>query len=63
MFVGFATRFLWLSKQLLVNNFTFDSITITPKQAPFAPGVDYMTDYDEWLRIQVIYSIYIYIYI
>ena len=42
-----------LSEQLLVNKFTFDSMTITPKHTVFATGVDYMTEYDEWLRIQV----------
>lgn len=30
-----------------------DSIMVTPKQETFAPGVDYMTDYDSWLFIQV----------
>lgn len=43
----------WLYEKLLVNDFTFDSLTVTPKQTNFAAGVDYMTDYDEWLRIQV----------
>ena len=45
--------------QLLVKNFTIDSITVKPLQTTYAPGVDYMADYDEWLFIQV--SIYIYI--
>ena len=43
--------------QLLVKNFTIDSITVKPLQTTYAPGVDYMADYDEWLFIQV--SIYI----
>ena len=47
--------------QLLVKNFTIDSITVKPLQTTYAPGVDYMADYDEWLFIQV--SIYTYIYI
>ncbi|CAM9161286.1 unnamed protein product [Laminaria digitata] len=38
--------------QLLVKDFTLDSITVTPKMTTFVPGVDYMTDYDEWLHIQ-----------
>nr|CAF04025.1 vanadium-dependent iodoperoxidase 1 [Laminaria digitata] len=38
--------------QLLVKDFTIDSITVTPMQKTFAPGADYMTDYDEWLSIQ-----------
>ncbi|CAM9093034.1 unnamed protein product [Laminaria digitata] len=38
--------------QLLVKDFTIDSITVTPMQTTFAPGVDYMADYDEWLFIQ-----------
>ncbi|CAM9093102.1 unnamed protein product [Laminaria digitata] len=38
--------------QLLVKDFTLDSITATPMQTTFAPGVDYMADYDEWLFIQ-----------
>ena len=47
--------------QLLVKNFTIDSITAKPLQTTYAPGVDYMADYDEWLFIQV--SIYMYIYV
>lgn len=39
--------------QLLVKDFTLDSITVTPKQITYVPGVDYMTDYDDWLHIQV----------
>ena len=39
--------------QLLVKDFTLDSMVISPRQTTFAPGVDYMTDYDEWLHIQV----------
>lgn len=39
--------------QLLVNDFTMDSITVTPKQATFAPGVDYMTSHADWLFVQV----------
>ena len=30
-----------------------DSLEVTPKQTTYAPGVDYMTDYDSWLHIQV----------
>lgn len=36
-----------------MKDFTLDSITVTPKMTTFVPGVDYMTDYDEWLHIQV----------
>ncbi|CAN0474286.1 unnamed protein product, partial [Scytosiphon promiscuus] len=39
--------------QLLVQDFSLDSITVTPKQTTLAPGVDYMTAYDQWLFIQV----------
>ncbi|CAN0482345.1 unnamed protein product, partial [Laminaria digitata] len=38
--------------QLLVKDFTIDSITVKPMQKMFAPGADYMADYDEWLFIQ-----------
>ncbi|CAM9992880.1 unnamed protein product, partial [Ascophyllum nodosum] len=38
--------------QLLVNSFTIDSIKVQPKQTTFAPGVNYMVDFDEWLNIQ-----------
>ncbi|CAM9376610.1 unnamed protein product [Laminaria digitata] len=38
--------------QLLVKDFTIDSITVTPTRKKFAPGADYMADYDEWLFIQ-----------
>ncbi|CAM9166878.1 unnamed protein product, partial [Laminaria digitata] len=38
--------------QLLVKDFTLDSITAAPMQKTFASGVDYMADYDEWLFIQ-----------
>ncbi|CAM9447778.1 unnamed protein product [Laminaria digitata] len=38
--------------QLLVKDFTIDSITVAPMQTTFAPGVDYMADYDELLFIQ-----------
>ena len=41
------------SCQLLVKDFTIDSITVTPKQKTTAPGINYMTDFDEWLYIQV----------
>ena len=41
------------SSQLLVMNFTIDSITVTPKQTTTAPGINFMTDFDEWLFIQV----------
>ena len=50
--VGFATRRFALH-QLLVKDFTIDSITVKPLQTTFASGVDYMADYDEWLFIQV----------
>lgn len=43
----------FLLYQLLVKDFTIDSITSTPQQTTFATGVDYMADYDEWLLIQV----------
>nr|CAQ51446.1 putative vanadium-dependent iodoperoxidase 3 [Laminaria digitata] len=38
--------------QLLVQDFTIDSITVAPIQKTFEPGADYMADYDEWLFIQ-----------
>ncbi|CAN0012995.1 unnamed protein product [Ectocarpus sp. 4 AP-2014] len=38
--------------QLLVKDFTVDSITVTPEQATFKPGVDYMTGHGDWLFIQ-----------
>ncbi|CAN0395332.1 unnamed protein product, partial [Scytosiphon promiscuus] len=38
--------------QLLVKDFTIDSITVKAQQTTFATGVDYMADYDEWLFIQ-----------
>ncbi|CAM9469228.1 unnamed protein product [Sphacelaria rigidula] len=41
-----------ITQQLLVKNYTMDSITISPKATTFAPGVDYMTDYESWLHIQ-----------
>ena len=42
-----------LVKQLLVNSFTIDAITVEPKQETFAPDLNYMVDFDEWLNIQV----------
>ena len=39
--------------QLLVKDFTIDSITTAAQQTTFAPGIDHMADYDEWLFIQV----------
>ena len=30
-----------------------DSLTVTPKQSTYLKGNDYMTEYDEWLDIQV----------
>ncbi|CAN0394251.1 unnamed protein product, partial [Scytosiphon promiscuus] len=39
--------------QLLVKDFTIDSLTVTPRQTTFETGADYMTDFDEWLDIQV----------
>lgn len=41
------------ARQLLNNDFTFDSISIRPKMTTLTPGVDYMTDFDSWLHIQV----------
>eukprot|EP00752_Nemacystus_decipiens_P010080 g8982.t1 len=49
-FVGVETG--PMVSQLLVNDFTMDSITVAPKQATFAPGVDYMTSHDDWLFVQ-----------
>ena len=46
-----------------MKNFTIDSITVKPLQTTYAPGVDYMADYDEWLFIQVRIHTYIYVYI
>ena len=45
--------FIELFYQLLVKDFIIDSITVTPKQKTLAPGINYMTDFDEWLFIQV----------
>lgn len=42
-----------LSNQLLLSDFTMDSLEVTPRQTTYVPGVDYMTDYDNWLHIQV----------
>lgn len=39
--------------QLLISDVTIDSISITPMQTTYAPNVDYMTDYDDWLSVQV----------
>ena len=39
--------------QLLLRDVTIDSITVSPLQRTFAPGVDYMTAYDDWLFVQV----------
>lgn len=39
--------------QLLVNESTVDSINVSTTQTTFMPGVDYMTDYNKRLRIQV----------
>ena len=49
--------------QLLVKDFTIDSITVKAQQTTFAPGVDYMADYDEWLFIQVREAIRVNVYI
>eukprot|EP00903_Cladosiphon_okamuranus_P011260 g10618.t1 len=49
-FVGVETG--PMVSQLLVHDFTMDSITVTPKQATFVPGVDYMTSHADWLFIQ-----------
>ena len=46
--------------QLLVKDFTIDSITAKAQLTTFAPGVDYMADYDEWLFIQVSEAIIMY---
>ena len=53
--LGFVavTRCVMRLNQLLVKDFTIDSITVPPMQTTFAPGADYMADYDEWLFIQV----------
>ena len=39
-------------EQLLVKDFSLDSITCSPRQTTYVPGVDYMTSYDDWLYIQ-----------
>lgn len=39
--------------QLLSNDFVLDSISVDPKITTFVSGVDYMTDFDSWLHIQV----------
>ncbi|CAN0382991.1 unnamed protein product [Ascophyllum nodosum] len=49
-FVGVGTG--PFTSELLVNSFTIDSITVKPKQETFAPGVNYLVDFDEWLNIQ-----------
>ncbi|CAN0417190.1 unnamed protein product, partial [Laminaria digitata] len=38
--------------QLLVKDFSLDSITVVSKQTTLAPGVDYMTAYADWLFVQ-----------
>ncbi|CAM9167488.1 unnamed protein product, partial [Laminaria digitata] len=38
--------------QLLVKDFTLDSITVPARQTTYMPGHDYMTDYEDWLFIQ-----------
>ena len=40
-------------KQLLLKGFTMDSLNVRPMQTTPVPGVDFMTDYDSWLHIQV----------
>ena len=52
-----------LINRLLVKDFTIDSITVKAQQTTFAPGVDYMADYDEWLFIQVCEAIRVNVYI
>lgn len=37
----------------MANNFTLDSIEVEPKIDTFIPGLDYMTDFDNWLLVQV----------
>ena len=49
----YAPALLPREPQFLLKDFTLDSITVTPQQTTFATGFDYMTDYDEWLNIQV----------
>lgn len=36
-----------------MKDFTLDSITVSPMQVTYVPGVDYMTSYVDWLYIQV----------
>ena len=55
----FTPRFVVI--QLLVKDFTIDSITVKAQQTTFAPGVDYMADYDEWLFIQVRQAVSVYV--
>ncbi|CAM9382415.1 unnamed protein product, partial [Discosporangium mesarthrocarpum] len=38
--------------QFLVNDFSFDSLTVSVRQQTTVEHVDYMTDYDTWLFIQ-----------
>ena len=40
-------------QQLLLTGFTMDSLDVSPMQSTPVPGVDFMTDYDSWLHIQV----------
>ena len=46
--------------QLLLRNVTIDSITVSPLQTTFKPGVDYMTAYDDWLFVQVSHRVNVY---
>lgn len=42
-----------MENQLLVKDFTLDSITVPAKQKTYLAGDDYMTTYEDWLFIQV----------
>lgn len=39
--------------QLLMTDFSFDSIDVSVQQTTNAAGIDYMTDWENWLNIQV----------
>ncbi|CAM9924813.1 unnamed protein product, partial [Sphacelaria rigidula] len=53
----FRTNFIGVDKgpyisQLLVTDFTFDSIDVNVKQTTNIAGENFMTDWDNWLNIQ-----------
>ena len=41
------------SNQVRAEGFALDAITVSPQRATLAPGVKYMTDYDELVFVQL----------